>query len=77
MLLQEQFCTDWDYIDYAAGDQVNGHRIAGNYDAHTNVWGVGLVSSPSRTTYEPCITIRSKHIQAQLVWGTDDLTNKR
>ncbi|KAI0390520.1 kinase-like protein [Xylariaceae sp. FL0594] len=51
----EQFCEDWDFIDYDKGGAVSDHRIAGNYDVHTNIWCVGLIMETLITQCYPKI----------------------
>ncbi|KAI0442256.1 kinase-like domain-containing protein [Xylaria telfairii] len=50
----EQFCADWDYIPRDAG-LIQEHPIAGNYDWHTNVWGIGMIMECLVTTCYPLI----------------------
>ncbi|KAI1502593.1 kinase-like domain-containing protein [Biscogniauxia marginata] len=50
----EQFSHDWDYV--ARGSNlISRHRIAGNYGAHTNVWGIGLISEALITLSRPAL----------------------
>ncbi|KAI1372313.1 kinase-like protein [Hypoxylon crocopeplum] len=52
--LPEQFCNDWDYIP-PDSNTIRNHRIAGNYGAHSNVWGIGLILESLITLCEPAM----------------------
>ncbi|KAI1437451.1 hypothetical protein GGR50DRAFT_699982 [Xylaria sp. CBS 124048] len=41
-ILKEQFTIDWNYIA-PDSNTVHNEPVAGNYDVHTNIWGVGYV----------------------------------
>ncbi|KAK8084409.1 hypothetical protein PG997_005680 [Apiospora hydei] len=58
----EQFCPDWDFVPLTRdGTEISQELVAGNFDWHSNVWQMGLVSP---TIFNKIALLEDKHVAA-------------
>lgn len=70
-LPQEQFSSEWEYVDVIPGDDA---KVAGRYDWRTNLWGVGMVMWCLITRRHPPDAPIPKQVAIEPDWETPALS---